>query len=151
MLHISQQIFWGFHIQQWSRATPPPPLLKGPVAPSLVNDQGYRTSSCLSKGVALQGGCSSYTCDCHATLCNYDCNVSKREMESGNAPGTSAPIQEPQPQYWWGLAPHRESTTRPSICTGFSYRATLVAITSQSSFVLVYPASDNYSAICWPE
>ena len=37
---------------------------------SPFNCQACRTSSCLCKGVALQGGCSSYTCGCHATLCN---------------------------------------------------------------------------------
>ena len=54
-LHMSQQISWGFHAWQWYRIcyTSPQEALSHP---SRVNCQGCRTSSCLSKGVALQGG-----------------------------------------------------------------------------------------------
>ena len=53
-----------------SRHTPPPQK-KALSHLSPFNCQGCRTSSCLGKGVALQGGCSSYACGFRATLCNY--------------------------------------------------------------------------------
>ena len=80
---LSHYVFQALEgVSQENRATPPP-LPKGPVAPALSALKGCRTSSCLLKGGAVQGGCPSDTVACGATVGQLGTNVA-----SGLVPST---------------------------------------------------------------
>ena len=71
-LHVSQQISsqsWGF---SGVAAAPCTTTLKGPVAPVALQLPGVSHVKLPLKRCRATGGCSSYTCGCRATLCNYE-------------------------------------------------------------------------------
>ena len=76
-LHVSQQISsesWGFSgVAAVSRYTPYTPL-KGPLAPVALRLPEVSHVRLPLKRCRATVGCSSYTCGCRATLCNYGQN-----------------------------------------------------------------------------
>ena len=86
-LHVSEQISsesWGFAgVAAVSRYSP----LKSPVAPVALQLPGVSHVKLPLKSVAPQGGCSSYTCGCRATLCNYACTKALENPTCGTCFG----------------------------------------------------------------
>ena len=88
-LHLSQQISsepWGLSgVAEVSRY-PPPPSQEGPVAPVALQLPRVSHVKLPLKMCRATAGCSSYTCGCRPTLCNYGRNLNMKALKDRREP-----------------------------------------------------------------